>query len=121
LLDKNSLFALHIISNNTITMADLEKLNDEVTACAEKVKTLKTEGGDKVAIGAAVAALLASKKAYAAANNGIGVDGKPFEEPLTKAQKKAKAKAEKGETAGPEKPVSISSKCSQCTVAVTTL
>jgi hypothetical protein len=87
-------------------MSDLEKLKEEVTACGEKVKTLKTEGADKVAIGAAVAALLASKKAYAAANNGIGVDGEPFEEPLTKAQKKAKAKAEKGGVAGPAKPVS---------------
>jgi hypothetical protein len=38
---------------------------------------------------------LAAKQLYADNNGGIGVDGTPYEPPLTKAQKKAKAKAEK--------------------------
>ena len=75
-------------------MVDLEKLKAEVDSLAEQVKTLKA-AGEKDKIGEAVQALLAAKKTYADNNNGIGVDGKPYEEPLTKAQQKAKAKAEK--------------------------
>ena len=39
--------------------------------------------------------LLAAKQVYADANGGIGVDGKPYEPPMTKAEKKVKVKAEK--------------------------
>lgn len=83
-------------------MVDLAKLENEINALGEQIKSLKTSGGDsnKEAIAAAVKDLLAAKKLYAESNNGIGVDGKPFEEPLTKAQQKAKAKAEKGKQAG---------------------
>jgi hypothetical protein len=49
---------------------------------------------DKNAVAVAVASLLDAKKVYAEKNNGIGFDGQPYEEPLTKAQKKAKAKAD---------------------------
>lgn len=80
---------------------DLEQLAKEITTVGETISTLKSAGGDnKDAIGSAVANLLALKKQYAEANNGIGVDGKPYEEPLTKAQKKAKAKAEKNKAKG---------------------
>ena len=91
-------------------MTDLAKLKEKVDSLSEQIKTLKAAGGDgnKEAIGAAVASLLAAKKEYADNNNGIGVDGKPYEEPLTKAQKKAKAKAEKAASAGPAKEVCIS-------------
>jgi hypothetical protein len=86
---------------------DLDKLKAEIDAIGEKIKSLKSATGevDKDGIAAAVASLVAAKKTYADNNNGIGVDGKPFEEPLTKAQKKAKAKAEAGAAPGPAKPV----------------
>jgi hypothetical protein len=78
------------------TMADLQQLKADIDALGEQIKQLKTAASvDKDAVGKAVADLLEKKKVYAKENNGIGVDGQPFEEPLTKAQKKAKAKAEK--------------------------
>lgn len=84
---------------------DLEKLKQEVTQIGDRIKELKSASEvDKDAIGAAVKDLLAAKKKYADNNNGIGVDGKPYEEPLSKAEKKKRAKAEKG--AGPAKEVS---------------
>ena len=84
---------------------DLPALKDEIAVLGEKVKSLKTSGGEQEAINTAVKELLAAKKLYADNNDGIGVDGKPYQEQLTKAQKKAKAKAEKGEEAGPAKQV----------------
>lgn len=73
----------------------LEKLQQEIAALGETVKSLKTaDPVDKDAIAAAVASLLEAKKTYAANNDGIGFDGQPYEEPMTKAQKKAKAKAD---------------------------
>lgn len=85
---------------------DLDKLKAAIEAIGEKIKALKATTGevDKVAIAAAVNDLVMAKKAFGDNNNGIGVDGKPIEEILTKAQKKAKAKAGEG-TAGPAKPV----------------
>jgi septum formation inhibitor MinC len=95
---------LHI--EETSTMADLEQLKEQITAAGEKVKTLKSSVPvNKDAIGAAVKELMDLKKQYADNNNGIGVDGKKFEEPMTKAQKKAKEKAEK--EAGPAKTVRV--------------
>lgn len=89
-------------------MVDLEKLKAEIAEIGDKIKDLKSAAEvDKAAVGAAVADLLAKKKLYADNNDGIGVDGKKYEEPMTKAQKKAKAKAEKG-GGGPAKPVSAS-------------
>lgn len=80
-------------------MANLQQLKEDIEALGEKVKELKSSGADKESISGAVAQLLEKKKAYADSNNGIGVDGKPYEEPLTNAQKKAKAKAEKAAAA----------------------
>ena len=91
---------------------DLEKLKAEITALGENIKQLKSSSGDKEAVDAAVKALLAAKKTYADNNNGIGVDGKPYEEPLSKAEKKAKAKAEKAANKeGEAKPVRLNETC----------
>lgn len=92
---------------------NLEDLKAEVEALANKIKEMKQGSGpvDKDAIGTAVKDMLAAKQKYADNNNGIGVDGKPYEPPMTKAEKKAKAKAEKG----PAKAV-----CACCGFAWTT-
>ena len=89
-------------------MVELEKLKADIAQMGNKIKELKLAAPvDKDAIGAAVKEMLDAKKLYADNNNGIDVDGKPYEEPLTNAQKKAKAKAEKAakKGAGPAKPV----------------
>ena len=86
-------------------MVNLQQLKEEIAAIGEKIKSLKSASEiDKDAVKAAVADLLAKKKLYADNNDGIGVDGNKYEE-LTKAQKKAKEKAEKG-AEGPPKAVS---------------
>ena len=87
--------------NNNTTNADLEQLAAAITEHGNTVKTLKAdESADPAAIKAAVDQLLAAKRAYAAANNGIGVDGKPYVEGGKKAQKKAAP-------GGPAKPVGL--------------
>ena len=93
---------------DTATNKTLEELAADITSCGNAVKELKSSGdADPAAIKSAVDALLAAKRAYAAQNGGIGVDGKPFVEgKQTKAQKKAAAAAAKGDSAGPAKPVS---------------
>jgi hypothetical protein len=91
-------------------MVELEQLKEQIDAAGEKIKSLKTAEGvvDKAAIGAAVTNLLELKKQYAELNNGIGVDGKPFEAPMSKAEKKAKDKADKaGGAGGPAKQVRL--------------
>lgn len=89
-------------SNNTIMTANLlDELRGQVDSLAEKITELKKANPvDKDAIAASVKDLLDAKRTFAQNNNGIGVDGNPWEEPLTKAQKKAKAKAEAGTGAG---------------------
>jgi predicted NBD/HSP70 family sugar kinase len=76
----------------TTTTANLEELRANVTAIAEKITALKKASPvDKDAmIGASVKELLDAKRAFAQHNNGIGLDGTKWEEPLTKKQKKAK-------------------------------
>jgi hypothetical protein len=74
----------------------MEKLKEKITALGDKIKALKSTSAaevDKEAIGAAVQELLDLKGHYAALNNGIGVDGKPYEDPSKKKKK------EKGPTA----------------------
>jgi len=84
-------------------MSELETLKKAVDTVAEKIVNLKkTQPVDKEAIGSAVKELLEAKKAYADKNGGIGVDGKKFELPLSKAEKKAKEKAEKAAKAAAE-------------------
>jgi hypothetical protein len=76
-------------------MVDLEKLNEEIATLSATIKSLKAaDPVNKDAITSAVDSLLKAKKTYAENNNGIGFDGQPYEEPLTKAQKKAKAKTD---------------------------
>lgn len=82
-------------------MVDLSTVEAEINAIGEQIKSLKSAGApSKEVLDAAIQSLLAAKRKYAENNNGIGVDGKPFEEPLNKSQQKAKAKAEKESSAG---------------------
>jgi hypothetical protein len=75
---------------------NLEELRGQTTALADKINNLKKANPiDKDAIAATVKELLDAKRSFAENNNGIGVDGKPWEEPMSKAEKKKKAKAEK--------------------------
>jgi hypothetical protein len=76
---------------------DLAELATRISTLGETIKTLKSssEQPDADVISAAVAALLDAKRLYAATNGGIGVDGKPWEEPLTKSQKKKLEKEKK--------------------------
>eukprot|EP00979_Chaetoceros_neogracilis_P005389 scaffold984_cov281-Chaetoceros_neogracile.AAC.4 len=77
-------------------MANLEEMLETVNALAQKVTDLKKAVPvDKDAIGKTVKELLDAKRSYAENNNGIGVDGKPWEEPMSKSEKKKKEKAEK--------------------------
>jgi len=81
---------------STMMATNLESLNEKVTKCGEIVLNLKEKSpNEKDAIAAAVKELLASKKEYADNNDGIGVDGKPYQPPMTKAERKAKDRAEK--------------------------
>ena len=81
----------------------LETLAAEIASLGDNIKSLKESGADGATIKAQVDLLLSAKRQYADQNNGIGVDGQPFVEKMTKAQKKAAAKGEGG---GPAKPVS---------------
>jgi len=74
---------------------DLPALAAQIAAAADQVKAFKTSGGSKDDITAAVNQLLQLKQQYAANNNGLGVDGQPYQPPLSNKEKKAKAKAEK--------------------------
>ncbi len=80
--------------------ANLDELRSNVTNLASKITELKKcNPVDKDAISSCVAELLNAKRTFAQNNNGIGVDGKPWEEPLSKKEKKAKEKAEKAAAA----------------------
>jgi hypothetical protein len=99
-------------------MVDLDTLRADITAAAEKVRDLKSSStstadasSSSEALQAALAELLRLKKEFADNNDGMGVDGKPFALPMSKGEKKAKAKAEKagatGEGPAVDKPVSL--------------
>ena len=75
-------------------MASAEELKKAIDAIAKKINELKKASPvNKVAIGAAVKELLDAKRSYAGKNNGIGVDDKPWEEPVSKAEKKKRKSA----------------------------
>ena len=77
-------------------MANLEELKAKIQTIADKITELKKANPvDKDAIGSNVKDLLDAKRTFAENNNGIGADGKPWEEPMSKAEKKKKAKAAK--------------------------
>ena len=59
----------------TTPIVDLTALKEEIALLAQNVKALKENGND---ISTVLAELLAKKEAYATANHGIGVDGKPY-------------------------------------------
>ena len=83
-----------------MSSVNLEELRAKVQTIADKITELKKANPvDKDAIGASVKELLDAKRTFAENNNGIGIDGKPWEEPMSKADKKKKAKAEKAAAA----------------------
>jgi SMC interacting uncharacterized protein involved in chromosome segregation len=75
--------------------AELETLKTQIDSIGDKIKELKGANAEKTEIDNAVKELNEAKKKFADQNNGMGVDGKPYEPPMSKAEKKAKAKAEK--------------------------
>ena len=66
---------------------DLPALAAQIAAAADQVKALKTNGGSKDDITAAVNQLLQLKQQYADNNNGLGVDGQPYQPPLSNKEK----------------------------------
>jgi DNA-binding FadR family transcriptional regulator len=83
-----------------MSAANLDELRANVESIAAKIVALKkADPVDKEAIGAAVKDLIDAKRAFAQNNNGIGVDGKPFEEPMSKSDKKKAEKKKKEGTA----------------------
>ena len=71
-------------------MASLPDLKAACDSAAALVVDLKKSAGSPDSIKAAVTSLLAAKTAYAAANGGIGPDGKPFDPAGGKKDKKKK-------------------------------
>lgn len=80
-------------------MVELEKLKLEIEAVGNSIRELKEKGGGKEEIGALVTKLNALKQEYADNNNGLGVDGKPYQKPLSKAEKKKLEKEKKAAAA----------------------
>ena len=77
-------------------MSDLSSLSTLITSLGLSVKSLKDSAAPASEISSAVASLLKAKTDYASMNNGIGIDGKPFDaKPMSSADKKKAAKAEK--------------------------
>ena len=69
----------------TPAAVDLTALAATITTLGESIKQLKSSSEpDKDAISTAVTSLLDAKRTYAKNNGGVGVDGKPWEEPMTK-------------------------------------
>ena len=74
----------------------LEDISTQITNLAEQIRTIKQSSTpDKEALKSHITQLQTLKKDYASLNNGIGIDGLPFVEPLSKAEKKKKEKEEK--------------------------
>ena len=79
---------------------NLEDLKRVIHSLAESIKSLKSSASgssptDRDAISASVSALLNAKRTYAASNGGIDVDGKTWEEPMSKSEKKRLEKESK--------------------------
>lgn len=80
--------------------ADLTELASRITQLGETIKSLKSSSEpDKDEIARAVTSLLDAKRTYAKNNGGIGVDGKKWEEPMSKSEKKKAEKAAKAAAA----------------------
>jgi len=96
-------------------MANLEEQKEKVDSLAQKIVDLKkADPVDKDAIGATVKELLDAKRTYAEHNKGIGVDGKPWEEPMSKSDKKKKEKLAKAAAAVTVNGKQVSLKLSSC-------
>lgn len=81
-------------------MSDLESLREQITSLGEQIKSIKAATPvDKDALTALLPKLLQAKQDFANANNGLDVDGNPYQPPMTKAEKKKKAKEEKAKAA----------------------
>ena len=81
---------------------DLTELASRITLLGESIKSLKESSSaepDKDEISKAVKALVDAKRTYATNNGGIGVDGKKWEEPMSKSEKKKAEKAAKAAAA----------------------
>ena len=81
---------------------DLTELASRITLLGESIKSLKESSSaepDKDEISKAVKALVDAKRTYATHNGGIGVDGKKWEEPMSKSEKKKAEKAAKAAAA----------------------
>ena len=86
---------------------DLEALRSRIDQLGETIKSLKSSSEpDKDAIASAVADLLDAKRTFAANNEGIGVDGNKWEEPMSKKDKKKAEKTSKSKSEGGENQVS---------------
>ena len=87
----------------------LETLKAEIDNVGNQIRVLKGSCGDVAAL---VARLNELKKEYADNNGGIGVDGKPYQAPLSKAEKKKLEKEKKAaEQANKETKVRYCSCC----------
>ena len=80
-------------------MSDLESIKAEIDSVGTQIRDLKSGNGSGD-VGALVAKLNTLKKDYADQNGGIGVDGKPYQAPLSKAEKKKLEKEKKTDRAG---------------------
>lgn len=92
---------IKIVQYSTGTqMTDLTSLQTEIDSIGTQIRDLKASGGGSGdAIGALVTHLNTLKKQYAEQNGGIGVDGKPYQAPLSKAEKKKLEKEQKAAAA----------------------
>ena len=74
----------------------LEDISTQITNLAEQIRTIKQSSTpDKEALKSHITQLQTLKKDYASLNNGIGIDGLPFVEPLSKSEKNKKEKKDK--------------------------
>jgi len=82
-------------------VVDLPTLKATIEALSNQIRDLKASGSDsdKDQIPPLVKEMLVKKKKYADANGGIGVDGKKYEEPLSKSEKKKREREAKKQAA----------------------
>jgi glutamyl-tRNA synthetase len=77
-------------------IVDLESLKTEIESLGSQIKDKKSSGASKDEITALVQTLLEKKQEYAVSNNGVGVDGMPFDAKDGGGGKKKKGKSEWG-------------------------
>lgn len=97
----------------TSTAVDLGSLKSEIEVLGSQIKDKKSSGASKDEISALVEILKEKKRAYAAMNNGIGLDGNPFGESDGGGKKKGKVK----DGTGGEQPATATATANQMNVA----